>query len=222
MTPASCFVAIVLLLDVSGSVSNRVYAAQRDGVAAAFEDSRLVRTIERSDGIAVLMADFDAVPRTRLGWTLIRGGAEARAFAAALREVQRRGGSATTAIGRAILHAHEELGQPPCVPGTRLIDVSTDGFETDVRIPARAARDAAVADGVVINAIAFLDPASVASPDLPVDEMLEEAAAWLRENVATGFVRVARGPAAFEDAFRAKVIFEVTGLDPFAAGADPR
>jgi hypothetical protein len=35
-------------------------------------------------------------------------------------------------------------------------------------------------------------------------------------------VRVAHGAQGFEESFRAKVIFELTGLDPFAAAGDPR
>jgi hypothetical protein len=217
-----CLVAIVLLMDASGSVPDPLYAAQRDGAAAAFEDQRLHRTLERSDGIAVLVADFDAQARTRVPWTLIRGRDDAARLASALREVRRTGRSGVTAVGRALAHANAVLAEAPCAPTTRMIDISTDGIETDSRLPAAYMRDTAAADGVVINAIAFLDPVITASADIDGEEILAESEAWLRENVATGFVRIARGAQGFEESFRAKVIFEVTGLDPFAAGADPR
>jgi hypothetical protein len=222
MTLPACLVAIVLLMDASGSVPDMLYAAQRDGAAAAFDDVRLIRTLERSDGVAVLVADFDMAARIRLPWALIRTGEEAHRFAAGLREIRRTGRSGVTAVGLALAHANAALAAAPCVATTRMVDISTDGLETDARLPAAFARDAAAAEGIVINAIAFLDPAIVASPELPGEEILAESEAWLRENVATGFVRVARGAQGFEESFRAKVIFELTGLDPFAAAGDPR
>jgi hypothetical protein len=222
MTLPACLVAIVLLMDMSGSVPEPLYAAQRDGAAAALEDARLLRTLERSDGIAVMVADFDAVPRTRLPWTLLRTGEEARRFAASMRALRRNNRSGVTAVGRALAHATASFADAPCVPTTRMVDISTDGIETDARLPAAQMRDAAAADGIVINAIAFLDPVLMDSVDLGGEEILAESEAWLRENVATGFVRVARQAQGFEESFRAKVIFELTGLDPFAASADPR
>jgi hypothetical protein len=44
------------------------------------------------------------------------------------------------------------------------------------------------------------------------DTRLVEAARWLRENVATGFVRIADRPAGFLEAFREKVVFEIAQL----------
>lgn len=214
MPLAPCLVAIVLLMDASGSVPDPLYTAQRDGAAAAFEDQRLHRTLERSDGLAVLVADFDAQARTRLAWTLIRNRDDAAAFAAALRGIRRLGRSGVTAVGRALAHANAELAEAPCAPANRMVDISTDGIETDSRLPAAAMRDAAADAGTVINAIAFLDPVLTASAEFGADEILAESEAWLRDNVATGFVRTARGAQGFEESFRAKVIFEVTGLDP--------
>jgi hypothetical protein len=209
--PASpCLAAIVLLIDMSASVSHGMYAAQRDGAAAAFEDPQLIRTIEASDGVAVLMADFDNVSVTRLPWTVVRDAASARRLAGAMRAVERSSGVGSTAIGRAIAHAQDALSAPPCAPGLRLIDISTDGMENNARPPAREARDAAAAEGIVINAIAFLDPNVATVAELPGEEMLAEAEAWLRAHVATGFVRVARQQDGFRNAFRSKVVFELT------------
>ncbi|MGG5823166.1 DUF1194 domain-containing protein [Falsiroseomonas sp. HW251] len=214
MTLPACLVAIVLLIDASGSVPDPLYAAQRDGPASAFEDPRLIRTLERSDGIAVLLADFDAQARTRVPWTLIRTRDDAAAFATAVRAIRRTGRSGVTAVGRALAHANAVLAEAPCTPANRMVDISTDGIETDSRLPAPFMRDAAADAGTVINAIAFLDPALAASPEFGADEILAESEAWLRDHVATGFVRIARGAQGFEESFRAKVIVEVTSLEP--------
>ncbi|WP_237213990.1 DUF1194 domain-containing protein [Falsiroseomonas oryziterrae] len=209
MIPA-CLVALALLIDVSGSVQDEVFAAQRDGAAAAFEDPDLLRVIEAAEGVAVLVALFDGVADTRLDWTVLRDGGAARRFAAQMRALERRNRTGLTAIGRAIAHGHAALAAVPCLPELRIIDVSTDGFETDRHPPAWQARDAAAADGVVINAIALdsFDGLDRARPGL--FDTLSETEEWLRANVATGFVRVANDPADFLAAVRGKVVFELT------------
>lgn len=208
MDAASCWVAIVLLIDASASVSDRLYSAQRDGTAAAFEDSRLMRGLEAAGPLAVLVADFGFLPLVRLEWTLIRQESEARQFAADVRALRRSGWNGNTAIGRAVAFAVQELAAPPCTPGFRIIDISTDGEETDSRVTAKDARDAAAAEGITVNAIAF-PPAVADSADARAAH-LAEAERWLREHVATGFVRVANDPAAILQAFRDKVVFEIT------------
>src|SRR5690349_13831856 len=100
MLPA-CLVALVLMMDASGSVPDSMFRAQRDGAAAAFEDPALQRGIERSGGIAVLAGIFDGRPATRVPWQLIRDAAEARRFARDLRRVERAAAGGTTAIGAA-------------------------------------------------------------------------------------------------------------------------
>jgi hypothetical protein len=209
MTTATCLAALVLLIDTSGSVPNRLYAAQRDGTASAFETPQFVRAIDQ--GIAVMVADFDSSALVRLGWTIIRNATEASHFAAEFRALKRSGRIDSTAIGRAIADAHRELAAAPCSPQFRLIDISTDGQETVSRFPAREARDAAAADGIIINAIAF-GPRSGEIADLDLVGLLTETEAWLRENVATGFVRVAVEEDGFLEAFRNKLVLELTAL----------
>ena len=73
MSMPACLAAIVLLLDVSGSVDNTHYAAQRDGTAAAFEHPHVIGTIAASEGVAVALAEFAYRATTRLGWVMICG-----------------------------------------------------------------------------------------------------------------------------------------------------
>jgi hypothetical protein len=211
MTAATCLAALVLLIDTSGSVPNHLYAAQRDGTASAFETPQLARAIDQGGGIAVMVADFDSSAMVRLGWTMIRTATEASRFAAAYRALERSGRVDSTAIGRAIADAHQKLAAAPCLPQFRLIDISTDGQETVSRFPARDARDAAAADGIIINAIAF-GPRSGEIAGLDLVSLLAETEAWLRENVATGFVRVAVEEDGFLEAFRNKLVLELTAL----------
>ncbi|MGG5823164.1 DUF1194 domain-containing protein [Falsiroseomonas sp. HW251] len=209
MTALSCLAAIVLLMDVSGSVPDRLYVAQRDGAAGAFADRRLLQAIE-AQGVAVLVAEFDTTVTTRLGWQLLRDADQARDFAEALRALRRSSRDRPTSIGRAIAHAAAALRDAPCVAFRRVIDVATDGFETDRSLPASIARDDAAAEGIVINAIAFFGPDDAMIEQLSTEAGLAEAEAWLRENVATGFVHAADGLPDFDTAFRRKVVLEIT------------
>ncbi|MGK7870215.1 DUF1194 domain-containing protein [Falsiroseomonas sp. E2-1-a20] len=210
MQAATCPAAIVLLIDASASVPDRMYLAQRDGTAAAFEDPRLTRRLETVGPLAVLVADFAFVPLVRLEWRVVRDARDARRFAADFRGLRRSGWNGNTAIGQAVAFAVQELVASPCAEGSRIIDISTDGAETNPRLPARDARDAAAAEGIVVNAIAF--PTGVVQGAEDHDMRLAEAAHWLRENVATGFVRVADRPVGFLEAFREKVVFEIAQL----------
>jgi hypothetical protein len=222
MTTSTCLAAIVLLIDASGSISNQTYAAQRDGTASAFETPQIVRAIEASGGIAVQVTEFEFVARVQIDWTILRSAEDASRLATAFHALERSGSIGNTAIGHAIAHAHRELSTAPCLPEFRLIDIATDGEETTPRIPARQARDAAAADGIIINAIAF---ASGYADDGSGRDGVEELAAaerWLRENVATGFVRVAADAEGFVEAFRNKLVEEVSMLRQSAAIAAPQ
>jgi hypothetical protein len=215
----TCLVAIVLLLDTSGSVSDAHYAAQREGTAAAFEHPQVVRTVEATRGIAVLVAEFSVTATTRVGWTLVSDAASARHLAQTIRAVPRREGHQLTAIGTAIEHARTELDAVPCSPQRRVVDISTDGYETERERPAEFARAAAAADGIEINALAFnsWDPpgAEASQPGEVAD-----VEAWLRSHVATGFVRVVTGPEGYATAFRGKLVTEIASAD-VAGGAGP-
>jgi hypothetical protein len=215
MAGVTCLAAIVLLLDTSASVPERLYVAQRDGTASAFETPALQRTIETRGPVAAMVIEFGYVALVRLGWTILRDRDDAMRFAAAFRALDRSGRNGNTAIGHAIAQARGEFDSVPCRPEFRLIDISTDGAETTPRVPAAAARDAALQAGIVINAIAF-PPDLGDAPAEAAAEHLQEAEDWLRAHVATGFVRVANDVEGFAAAFRSKVVQELAAL-PAAA-----
>lgn len=206
MTASACFAAIVLLMDVSASVSERLYRHQRDGTAAAFEDASIARRIADAEGIAVLVAHFAFRTTTRLDWTIIRSHEDAFLFARSLRGLERVALGDDTAVGSAIEHARLAMGEAPCRTSRRIIDISTDGHESVVRSPAARARDAALADGVSINAVVF-------ASDLVTPEAAESTIAdgerWITDNVVTGFVVTAGTPDSFRGAFLSKLAREI-------------
>lgn len=210
MLPA-CLAALVLLLDTSASLSDRHFAEQRDGTAAAFEDPRVIAAIAASAGVAVLAAEFGYGARVRIGWRVIRDAAGALAFAAALRELPREDRSGQTAIGFALDFARREMARPPCLPRVSVIDISTDGVESLARIPPRQAREAAAAEGIAVNALLF-STLDRHPPEADAPGVLQAAEAWLRENVVTGFVRVLAPPEGYAAAFREKFLAEIAAL----------
>lgn len=207
MLPA-CLAAIVFLVDASASVADRQFAMQRDGTAAAFEDRRVIRVIEASDGVAALVVEFGYGARMRLGWRMVRTESEAQEFAAALRGMRREDRSVVTAVGHALDFAREAMRSAPCDPRLRVIDVSTDGVESITRLPPTEARDAASAEGIEVNVILF-SSGYLLLPETEAREALDIAEHWLRASIATGFIRIAPDEESYPEAFRAKLLTEI-------------
>ncbi|WP_270933391.1 DUF1194 domain-containing protein [Falsiroseomonas oryzae] len=210
MSLPNCLAAVVLLIDVSGSIDNSHYAAQRDGTAAAFEHPQVITAIESSGGIAATVVEFAYRSTTQLSWTIIRDEMSARQFATDIRALGRSDNGFITAIGDAIEHGRALLRSAPCLAERRVVDVSTDGYAEGGRIGPVQARDAAVADGIEINALLF---DATVDPDAEPYDMDEIHAAedWLRRNVATGFVRLTHRTGTYGDAFRHKLVLEIAG-----------
>ena len=193
----------MLLLDVSGSVGATNYVAQRDGTAAGFEDARVIRAIETGGGLP----SHSPSSLSRRRRALTGGSSWTRpprvGLPAEVRALRRSSAGMITALGDAVEHGRVLLRDPPCLPERKVIDVSTDGHAMDGNLRPAQARDAAAADGIEVNAIAFapyegFDPGELAATE-----------AWLRANVATGFIRVSTGPDAYAEIFRQKLVTEI-------------
>lgn len=210
MALPACLAAVVLLLDVSGSIDDSHYVAQRDGTAAAFEHPEIIRAIEASEGIAVALAEFAYRATTRVTWSIIRDDASSRRFAEEVRTLSRGDNGFLTALGDAIVHGRALLGDSPCRPARSVIDISTDGFAEGGSVTPAEARNNAIIAGIEINVLLFdaiADPG--AAPHDPRE--LAEAEDWLQRHVANGFVRVARGTESYAETFRLKLRTEIAG-----------
>lgn len=191
----SCFTALVLLLDISGSINDGAWALQRDGHAAAFQDPGVVRAITRA-GLAVAVVQWDSAPRVAMGWRVLRTETETARMASDMAGMTRLG-RGSTQTGLAIMAGLSLLDDAPC--GERqVLDLVTDG-PSDT--PIADARNAAIEAGVRINGlgvqVGFGDPAE-----------------WLRENAITpdGFVVSADGWGEFARAIRLKLSTEIGAL----------
>jgi hypothetical protein len=197
---AGAALALVLAVDVSGSVTADSYLLQHDGIARAFTDPRLIDAISAvPGGIEVLVlewSDPDKIAVT-VDWARVADAAGAAAFAAAVRATHR-SSNGLTAIGPALLAAAAAFDHLPEAAARRMIDISGDGM-ANFGLPPAIARDRIVAGGTVINGLAILTE----------EPWLE---GYYRSNVIGGsaaFVLAARNFRSFAEAMLNKLIQEV-------------
>jgi Protein of unknown function (DUF1194) len=198
--------ALVLAVDVSASVTADSYLLQRDGIARAFANPRLVEAISAAPGgIEVLVLEWSDPDKmvVTVDWTRVGDAPSAVGFAAAV-HASRRSPSGVTAIGPALLAAAAAFDYLPEPAGRRVIDISGDGM-ANFGLPPAAARDRISAAGITINGLAIL-----------TDEPW--LAEYYRTNVIGGpsaFVAVARTFDDFAGAMLRKLTQEIAGA-PYA------
>lgn len=192
-----CEVALLLSIDVSGSVDAGEYRLQADGLADALADPRIVEALVEGEAALLLMHWSGAgMQREVLPWTRMRGGRDVAAFAATARSAPRAFRGSDTAVGDALAYAVARFGAvADC--RRRVIDISGDGPQ-NAGGPLPPARAAAEAAGIAVNAIA------IESLGLSITE-------FYRRHVITrgGFVMSARGHLDYADAIRAKILREI-------------
>jgi hypothetical protein len=194
--------ALVLAVDVSASVTADSYLLQRDGIARAFSNPRLVEAISAAPGgIEVLVLEWSDPDKmvVTVDWTRVSDAPSAAGFAVSVHASRRRS-SGVTAIGPALLAAAATFDHLPEPAGRRVIDISGDGM-ANFGLPPAAARDRIAAAGITINGLAIL-----------TDEPW--LAEYYRTNVIAGpsaFVAVARTFDDFAGAILRKLMQEIAG-----------
>jgi len=170
---------LALCVDASGSIDPEEFRLQREGYARALADPRVLGAIRSGQAGAIAVAFIEwgtpGAPVTVLNWTVIKDKPTADAFAERLLAEPRRPQS-YNAIGDAIVHATTMIHAAPMKAQRAVIDVSGDGPDLRSLIPAPAARDKAVKDGITINALAIYNPgSSTAMGREPLDLYYERA-----------------------------------------------
>lgn len=191
-----CSVALILAIDVSGSVSPEHFTLQRDATADALTSPAVVSAAR--DGLAVAAIMWGTYPNIVLPWRVLTSAADAQEAAEALRRQPRpeRGGTDVAAALRASLRL---LDNAPCTPERRVIDISGDGRNSHGPEPVADAVAEALATGTEVNALPI------------VTETEPDVAEWYREHVtspAGGFV-VEATPESFGRALRLKLSLEL-------------
>lgn len=179
-------IALVIAIDVSGSVDTTEFNAQRDAYVNFF-NNRAADFAGQNDLVAVLYWAGEGVQNVAIDWTPINSANEATGFAAQLAAVARPIGTAPlagqTGVAQALIAATNLFLNPstPLTGYSRVIDISGDGSENldqtlgwdvsltlsagtfianlpwdDVLDPAIGARAGALAAGILINALPII------------------------------------------------------------------
>ncbi|HOZ32709.1 MAG TPA: DUF1194 domain-containing protein [Tabrizicola sp.] len=195
----SCETALILSIDVSGSIDAGDYRLQADGLAAALSDPAVADAlVEGQVALAVVQWSGPDQQALSLPWQrMLTPDAVAR-FADRARTMPRAFSGSDTAVGQAIRFA---LAQVPAVSdcARHVIDISGDGQE-NAGFTDALARSEAVAAGLTINAIAIEEP----GPAAPITS-------YYRRWIITpgGFVVTARGLQDYAETLRLKLLREL-------------
>lgn len=207
-------VALVLTVDASGSIDPEEFRLQKEGIAGAVADPQVLSAIQsgRNGRIAIAYVEWGApgAPQMVVDWMLVGDAASAASFGDAVlgaaRSVQ-----SYNAIGDAIDLAVGLFAACPCQPTRRIIDVSGDNPDNRSHHPGPLARDAAVAQGITINALAIVQDERLGPGGRP----------WLVETYEQtiiggfgAFAMAANSRADFARALRDKMVLEISGTAP--------
>ncbi|MGH7042594.1 MAG: DUF1194 domain-containing protein [Acetobacteraceae bacterium] len=196
-------VALVLAIDVSGSMSEQRLRLQLQGYIDAFRSEDLARAVRQGPRglIAATLVEWSDYGRQEqtVGWMLVADRASGRHFANAVAS-STLAGPGWTSLGGAIRFSSGLFAQSGFRSARKVIDISGDGVNNDGPPPG-VFRDRAVAAGITING-------------LPIVELDPGLAAYYRTNVIGGpdsFVEVAADLDSFAAALLRKLIVEVSG-----------
>lgn len=198
----TCAVALLLLVDVSGSVSPESHQLQREGIAAALREPAMARVVTADAPLAISLIEWDSAQIAVLPWRVLASAHDLESAAAFIADAPRAGTYGATHLGDAIAAGIDALAEAPCSAERAVLDVSGDGISNGGSDPA-AARAAAAARDIQINGLPIVTPSEPG------------VAAWYRDHVATrdGFVIVADGFHDVARAMRRKVVFEIALLE---------
>lgn len=196
---AACAVALVLAVDVSGSVDHEEYRIQMQGLADGLRDGAVSEALVVGEA-AVLVLQWTGSSRQRVvvPWQRMTGFDSVERLAARVEATPRVWRNFSTAIGEALQFGAAQFADvPDCA--RRVIDISGDGSSNEGPGPRQAHR--LLADqGIVVNALVI----EGAEP-----QMTE----YFWENVIHGpgsFVITANSYAEYPARMRRKLLREVT------------
>lgn len=203
-------IALILAVDVSSSMESDEQGLQREGFIEAFRSSLVHEAIASglNGRIAVTYVEWSGVKdqRVLVPWTVIDSPAKATAFANQLtyQPIRQAG---MTSISSMIDYSRKLFDELQDASVRRVIDISGDGPNNDGR-SVTAARDEAVAGGVVINGLPIMF-------DRGANTDQEDLDLYYRECVIGGpgsFVLPLHDPEQFAMIIRTKIMREIAGL----------
>jgi Protein of unknown function (DUF1194) len=194
--------ALVLLIDVSGSIDSDEYELQKRGVATAFRDPAVVKAIwnQPFGRMAVTVVEWSDNAKIVVPWTVVENDGSSYHLAALLDDVVR-SSRGSTALGAAIAFAIDLFPACGCEPMRRVIDVSGDGINNSGPLTSAAGRDMAVAQGIVVNGLPITGDGS----DVGLYEHYETEV----KGGEGAFIIEAQGFEDFARAIRQKLVLEI-------------
>lgn len=195
-----CETALLLSIDVSGSIDSGDYLLQTEGLALALSDPEVGEALVRGQmALAVVQWSGTDQQALVLPWARMLAPEDVDRFAAKAASMQRVFYGSDTAVGQGLRFATAQFAAvPDC--RRKVIDISGDGQENAGFTDAMA-RSEAVKAGLMINAIAIEEP----GPASPITS-------YYRNWIITpgGFVVTARGLQDYAETLRLKLLRELT------------
>jgi Protein of unknown function (DUF1194) len=200
-------VALVVAVDVSGSVDDNRFKLQRQGIAAALESDEVATAVSGgvNQTIEIAVIEWAEEQRLVVPWTVLCGRNDLQALAARIRGASRSWVHTMTDPAGGIAAAEQLFSEAPLTGMHQVIDVSGDGRQNAGEVPTADARDAAVSHGFTVNGLPIVSGGEAGIVD------------WYRANVVGGpgaFLVVADSDDEFAAAFRQKLTLEIAGLTP--------
>ena len=208
---AACRQALLLALDVSGSVDADEYILQREGLAAALTAPSVRDVLLSTPQFPVYIAAFEWAGQfdqfTLLEWTPITDLATLDQVAKTLRAPTLRPASRSTALGASMAYAAALFRDAPPTCLQRTLDISGDGKNNDWPDPSSQQRKL---EGVTINAL-VIGADNPAAGDQRQAEIAELSSYFLSEIIRGpgAFVETALGYSAYQAAMERKLLREL-------------
>ncbi len=194
---------LALLIDGSGSIpKDDIFPMMVEAHANVLETEMVHRQIT-TEGMAISVIMIESTPRIIIDWKIIQSDEKIRSITRDIRNISPLDIMQWTAIGDSINTAIDTLESSNINCDRTIIDVSTDGVNTDGTSP-EVARERAEALGITINAV-------TTETDSEAPTRAADAA---RDGIIThdGFVLGATNWNDWFIAIRRKMIMEITGI----------
>lgn len=194
---------LVLAVDCSYSVDQDEFTLQARGIALAFRTSEVIDAILQGTHGAILVSvlqwSSQVSQEVVVPWTVVDSEESALALSVAIETMPRLTAEGATSLSGAVAAGIRLFDHVPMQGLRRVIDVSGDGRNNNG--PAlRAARNAAVSQGITVNGLAILNE-------------VQTLHHYFREQLIGGtgaFVEVANRYADYAEAMKRKLVKEIT------------
>lgn len=154
LSAAACSIALALTVDVSGSINEREYRLQMDGLAAALRDPMVGDAMVSSE-VALMLVQWSGGSRQEVsvGWQRMLTLDDVEDFAAKVERTSRSWAVYSTGIGNALLFTSAQFGAVSDCEH-KVIDVSGDGYSNEGASPSEVSKMLAE-QGFQINGLAI-------------------------------------------------------------------